>query len=801
MKRHLYFGGISVESSTVEADPATAFNEFTDSLNDNPSKLSLPRAKYHAMEKPERDKIKRTLAFFLPCTFLKSPWQKGRKREHAQMCNLLCVDLDASEEARRLINNPQILRALGFSFLAYHTISSTPENPRIRIVIEADGIPPALYPSGVRTVLKKLGVSSFDRASLNPVQPMFVPVIFDGEHEILEGWHVGSFTSRAFTVSDIEDEEETEAEKVHAPNATGELTDDSLKNLPIPGVTKNDALAALSHLDREMEYSDYINVGYSIKQQFGEAGFDLFDGFFSTSSKYDAHETAKYWKGLNCKRRTIRALFHDALEAGWDGLLESGERWHRKGETLQVQRPLAAYSVSDLGNAEAIVSHAGHNIRYVPQQGAWLVWDGCRWQVDGTCTRLNQIIDECMRQWLHDAADIKDNNIREKALSRAVSFGDRKLRQNALEMAKHQPMIIMPSDAIDADPLLLGVPNGILDLKESVLLTNAQEHHITKSIATDFDPSATCPQWEKFIERVTRGHAGLAEFLQRSIGYSLTGLTVEHVFWFLHGCGKNGKSVFIETIQALAGEYASRASERLLSITRHGSEARPDELATLPGIRMLFGSETQEGGRLNEKFVKDLTGGDTVRAQALYKTGFNFRPVCKLWMFGNHKPDISGTDHGIWRRVRLIPFTAIISESETDPGLPDKLRGELPGILNWALAGLRMWKEHGLAAPQCVTSATIEYQSDQDTLGDFIEERMERGLGFKVSKRAAYVAYVQWAKENEHWHPLGSKTFSRRLNERGFRVLASREWADCRLKECSPFDDLEAFSPKLVHEE
>lgn len=334
MKQPRYFGGISVESYIVAEHPATTFKKFAADINDNPFKLPHPRAEYHAMEKPERDKLKRTLSYFLPCTFPNSPWQRGRKREHAQMCNLLCVDLDASEEARLLINNPQILRALGFSFLAYHTISSTPENPRIRIVIEADGIPPALYPSGVRTVLNNLGVSSFDRASLNPVQPMFVPVIFDGEHEILEGWHVGSFTSRAFTVSDIEDEEETEAEKVHAPNAIGELTDDSLKNLPIPGVTKNDALAALSHLDREMEYSDYINVGYSIKQQFGEAGFDLFDEFFSTSSKYDAHETAKYWKGLNCKRRTIRALFHDALEAGWDGVLESGERWLPMGGTL-----------------------------------------------------------------------------------------------------------------------------------------------------------------------------------------------------------------------------------------------------------------------------------------------------------------------------------------------------------------------------------------------------------------------------------------------------------------------------------
>ncbi|MCX6978183.1 MAG: phage/plasmid primase, P4 family, partial [Verrucomicrobia bacterium] len=283
---------------------------------------------------------------------------------------------------------------------------------------------------------------------------------------------------------------------------------------------------------------------------------------------------------------------------------------------------------------------------------------------------------------------------------------------------------------------------------------------------------------------VTRGREGLAKFLQRSIGYSLTGLTAEHVFWFLHGCGKNGKSVFIETMQKLSGEYGSRASERLLSTPRHGGEARPDELATLPGVRLLFGSETQEGVRLNEKLVKDLTGGDTLRAQALYKTGFNFQPVCKLWMFGNHKPDIGGTDFGIWRRVLLVPFTEQISAEEQDKHLTTKLCAELPGILNWALRGLREWrKNESLAPPQCVVHGTEEYQSDQDTLGDFLEECIKREPEQTVTKTAVYSTYQKWAENNGIRYPLTSKSLSRKLKDRGFSEAPNRVWKDCFVHE------------------
>lgn len=336
MKQPLYFVGNDANNSNVKRHPAESFNGFTDSLNDIPFKLSLTRAEYQAMDKPEQGKIKVKTPYFVPCTFKKSPWY-GRTKLNAGPCNLICLDLDDSGEARRIIKNPEILRALGFSFYAYHTISSTPEKPRIRIIIEADGIHPERYESAVRTVIRLLGIKKFDPKSESSVQPMFVPVIFADEDEILEGWYIDRLISRPLALSDIEEVQETEAAKVHAPIATGELGDDSLNHLPVTEVTETDARHALAHLDADMVYGDWINTGFSLKHQFREDGFDLYNEWSAGGSKYEGTEaTRKKWNDFDdvVKPRTIRCLFQDAIAAGWDGVLERGDKWLPMGGTL-----------------------------------------------------------------------------------------------------------------------------------------------------------------------------------------------------------------------------------------------------------------------------------------------------------------------------------------------------------------------------------------------------------------------------------------------------------------------------------
>ena len=329
--------GKSVKSAIVSPHHARNFKEFAGAIFDKPFRLEETRAEFLAMNKKDRGKIKETLPYFIVCIL--KPSRRERNKENALHSNMLCLDLDDSETARPFAENPSLIkeRLQGLNYIAFRTISSTEEQPRLRIVVEADAIPADLHPSAVRTVGARLGIEQqFDPVSTNPVQPMIMPCIFKGECETLNSPELGSnFASRPFCVADIVHEEGAGTAKPNAIIVAGESDADLLAaGPPVPGITENDVLAALQKLDREMAYSDYIKVGYSIKHQFGEAGFDLFDGYFSASDKYDAQETAKYWKGLKCQRRTIRALFHDALEAGWDGVLQSGGKWLPKGGTL-----------------------------------------------------------------------------------------------------------------------------------------------------------------------------------------------------------------------------------------------------------------------------------------------------------------------------------------------------------------------------------------------------------------------------------------------------------------------------------
>ncbi|MBE2287901.1 MAG: PriCT-2 domain-containing protein, partial [Prosthecobacter sp.] len=288
----LYFIGESVKSTTVEAHPAATFKEFVTALRDEPHKLSITRAEFQMMDKAGRAAVKETLPYFLPCTFKKSPW-KGRTRENARLCNLICLDLDNGEEARRFVNNPQLLKQLlgKYNFFAYATISSTPEQPRIRIVVEAKDIPPEQYASAVRTVARMLKVDKFDPASLNPVQPMFVPVIFKGECGLLDCPGLASFfASRPFSVADIEHEERAEAASPSIQIVTDETAADGLESLPVAGITESDARRALATLNADMDYDDWVDVGMSLHHQFAEDGYELFDEWSASGSKYTASE-------------------------------------------------------------------------------------------------------------------------------------------------------------------------------------------------------------------------------------------------------------------------------------------------------------------------------------------------------------------------------------------------------------------------------------------------------------------------------------------------------------------------------
>jgi putative DNA primase/helicase len=286
------------------------------------------------------------------------------------------------------------------------------------------------------------------------------------------------------------------------------------------------------------------------------------------------------------------------------------------------------------------------------------------------------------------------------------------------------------------------------------------------------DPDADCPIWRQFLLDIMDGNKRLVEYLRRLVGLSLTGSTQEHILAFMYGVGANGKSTFLNAVQDLLGsDYAMKSDPDLLMVKR--GNAHPTERADLFRKRFVVCIEAAEGRRIAEGLVKEMTGGDRIRARRMREDFWEFEPTHKLWLAANHKPTIRGTDYGIWRRVKLIPFTVTIPPERQDKQLPEKLAAERSGILNWALLGCTDWQAHGLDDPPEVTAATDEYRQEQDVFGAFLDERCLTSSELETPASDLYRAYKQWCEENGE-HPSTQTKFGLALTERGFGTKRTR---------------------------
>jgi putative DNA primase/helicase len=286
----------------------------------------------------------------------------------------------------------------------------------------------------------------------------------------------------------------------------------------------------------------------------------------------------------------------------------------------------------------------------------------------------------------------------------------------------------------------------------------------------DYQPGTPAPLWQKFLDRIMAGNVELLSFIQKAAGYSLTGRTTEQVVLIPFGSGANGKSVLLNTLSAvLGGDYAQQAPRDLLMTKPQGSI--PNDVARLRGARLVTVIETSEGRRLDEELVKQMTGGDRMSARFIRGEFFDFVPECKLWLATNHRPRVRGTDNGIWRRIRLVPFIETIPESEQDKDLPDKLREELPGILAWAVGGCLAWQREELGVPESVRQATDDYRDEQDQLGDFIRQRCVIGENLAAGATPLFRAYQDYTGDQT----MSQRAFGLALGERpeGFRKMTS----------------------------
>src|SRR5215217_5920695 len=384
-----------------------------------------------------------------------------------------------------------------------------------------------------------------------------------------------------------------------------------------------------------------------------------------------------------------------------------------------------------------------------------------RWERDDA-GRVHRLAKERVRGIYREASDAEDED-RRKALAKHATASESETRIRAMiELAKSE--VPISPDKLDADPWLLNVLNGTIDLRTGELREHRREDLITKLAPVEYDPQAKAPTWEVFLGRVLPSE-DLRGFVQRAAGYSATGGTSEQCLFIHHGPGANGKSTFQETITAALGDYAMRTPTETLLVKRSGGV--PNDVARLKGARFVTASETEEGRRLAESLVKDLTGQDTISARFMWAEWFDFKPTHALHLSTNHKPEIRGTDPAIWRRIRLIPWAVTIPPAEQDRKLAEKLREELPGVLAWIVRGCLEWQREGLQAPEEVRQATKAYRTEMDILAAFLADCCLRDEDEDAFAGELWGAWKRWCEETGE--QAGSqKRFGGRLAERGF---------------------------------
>lgn len=444
------------------------------------------------------------------------------------------------------------------------------------------------------------------------------------------------------------------------------------------------------------------------------------------------------------------------------GAAEPNESEEHKEPSL-----VSCYTFDDTGNAKRFTDRFGKSVLYNYTARKWMYYDGRRWVMDenGETKRMaDEIVDQIrcgMRDYLNALPmDTNVDEARKEYLRHARQSRSSKAKTNMLTESQHRVPVNYAQ--LDRHPSLLCVLNGELNLKTGVLQPHDKSRLITKITYAQYSGEMARPLWDKFLLEVFGGDKELIRYVQKSVGYSLTGFTQEHCAFFLYGTGRNGKSTFLDIITEMLGDHAVNIQPETIMLKQAPGGSTSD-IARLRGARLVTTQEPNEGARLNEGLIKQLTGGDRVTAALKYENEFEYTPEFKLWMCLNHKPFIRGTDAGIWSRIRLIPFGVQIPEEKMDRQLKFKLRRELPGILAWAVEGCLLWQREGLMPPESVMAACGEYKSEMDVLKSFLEECCKEGG--EASAADLFKAYTEWAQAGSELRMSRTK-FGREMTKR-----------------------------------
>jgi putative DNA primase/helicase len=429
-------------------------------------------------------------------------------------------------------------------------------------------------------------------------------------------------------------------------------------------------------------------------------------------------------------------------------------------------QPAREYSLSETGAAELMAARLAGDWHYVPERDKWIRWNGKHWEFDPGAVQLAGLSKLVAREFLAEARwALENNDPRAENLTRFATAAQRRnTRKNTIDLLKSEPGIPIRFSEFGKDPFLLNCQNGTLDLRLGVLREHRREDKITRILPWVFDADAACPRWDRFLIEVLPDAETIA-FAQRLVGYCLTGDISEHVVIFLFGRGANGKSVFLNTLLALLGEYATQAPTSMLIAS--SGERHPTELVTLYARNLVVCAEVPGSKAWNEELIKSISGGDPISARGMREDFWNFNPTHKLLISGNHKPVVRGQDEGIWRRWRILPFERTIAEADRDPDLTKKLVADMPGILAWAVRGCTAWQRDRLRPSSKVLVATSDYRSESDRLAPFIDECCEFRPQAIISRAALYRSYQEWSEAQGERHALSGKDFAEYLRGRG----------------------------------
>lgn len=422
----------------------------------------------------------------------------------------------------------------------------------------------------------------------------------------------------------------------------------------------------------------------------------------------------------------------------------------------------------------------------------WFFFNGSYWQEDIGNQKVELAAERVANSIKTEKPELKfstktDND---KAMNEWYRFQkDSRSHMAKMHMIdEFKKYVIVKHGEFDKEDMLLNTESGYVDLSNGELHDHDIDKKFSHQTLAEYSDNVDAPLWEKFLNQIFNNDEELIHYVQKAIGYSFTGSVDEQCLFILNGRGRNGKSVFSNVVSDVAGNYAKQMNVQTIVAKKNQSGSANSDIARLEGARIVTSSELNEGDRFDESLVKQLTGGDKILARFLYGSEFEYKPKFKIWMATNHLPIIRGTDDGIWRRIKIIPFNIQIPKEKVDKKLEYKLKAEYTGILNWIVQGAIMWQQEGLEDPEAVRQVIENYRAEMDPLDAFLEECCTTGQNYSIKARDMYNAYHEWAKESEEYK-MSLNKFGREMSKKLLRVKKRDGWYYVGLKLKEPDSD------------